>query len=320
MTDVETNEEVHYSSDIPNVVDQGEDEISKGIDYVEDQHVVKKEGDHTEDVEELDEDEEDDTVFAKYKKLARMAIKAGLLLLLVVYLLAAFIIDFERATFLFVATVLVLVYMAYYYWASKNEEIVDSWESNMFAFFEKTETDRKYGLGATAVLVGIMVILMAVGVKDARNLVSLFGLLVFIFLTWIFSWKPMKVKVRPVLGALFLQFIFGYIVIRTSWGLAVIQWMADNVTYLLSYTVAGSSFVFNWLTDGSLFGTPFRLANGDEYGLPPPFFFNVLPTVIFFSALVSILYYLRVLPWLVKKVGKYLSMRKCLFLQTKTTC
>jgi hypothetical protein len=310
MTDVETNEEVHYSSDIPNVVDQGEDEISKGVDYVENQHVVKKEGehlDHTEDVEELDEEEEDVTVFSKYKKLAWMAIKAGLLVLLVVYLLAAFIIDFQRATFLFVCTVLFLAYMAYSYWASKNEETVEKWESNLLAFFEKTETDRKYGLGATAFLVGIMIILMGVGVKDARNLVSLFGLMVFIFLTWAFSWKPMKVRVRPVLGALFLQFVFGYIVIRTAWGLAVIQWMADNVTFLLSYTVAGSSFVFAWLTDGSLFGTPFRLANGDEYGLPPPFFFNVLPQVIFFSALVSILYYLRVLPWLVQKVGKFSS-------------
>lgn len=46
----------------------------------------------------------------------------------------------------------------------------------------------------------------------------LFGLFVFMGLTWLFSWKPTKLKLRPVIGALFLQYVFGYVVIQTKWG------------------------------------------------------------------------------------------------------
>ena len=111
-----------------------------------------------------------------------------------------------------------------------------------------------------------------------------------------------------------MQFIFGFIVIQTSWGLTAMEFLADIFTTLLGYTIAGSSFVFAWLTDGSLFGRPFQLAPDEEgndmgvYFLGPPFFFNVLPTVIFFSALMSVGYYIRALPWLVKKVGKLLNI------------
>jgi nucleoside permease NupC len=81
-----------------------------------------------------------------------------------------------------------------------------------------------------------------------------------------------------------MQFVLGYIVIRTSWGLTAMQFLADCVTTVLGYTYAGSEFVFGWLTDGSLFGRPFQLVDEEDgYFLGPPFFFNVLPTVIFLS-------------------------------------
>ena len=82
-------------------------------------------------------------------------------------------------------------------------------------------------------LLGIAAILMAVTVRDGRNLVSLLGLVVFIFLTYIFSWKPSKVKWRPVVGALFFQFLFGWLVITTSWGLSAVQFLGDTLTTLL---------------------------------------------------------------------------------------
>lgn len=98
---------------------------------------------------------------------------------------------------------------------------------------------------------------------------------------------------------------FDRAVIRTSWGLNAIDFLSDIFETLLSYTVAGSSFVFSWLTDGSLFGRNFQLVDGGEYNLGPPFFFNVLPSVIFFSSLMSVGYYVGALPWAVRKVGTY---------------
>jgi pyrimidine nucleoside transport protein len=232
-----------------------------------------------------------------------------LALLLVAYLLAAFIIDFQRATALFVCTVLGGAWNLYAYWAKNNEEFVLAKEESLVNFFEKVDTEWKYSLAFGGFLTAIMVIIMAATVRDGRNMVSLLGLVVFVGLTWLFSWKPKKVKFRPVLGGIFIQFIFGYVVIRTQWGFDAIEFLADVFTTLLGYTVAGSSFVFDWLTNGSLFGRPFQLVDGTAFTLGPPFFFNVLPSVIFFSALMSVGYYIRVIPWLVKKLGTLPSLR-----------
>lgn len=256
-----------------------------------------------------EEDEDEGALFSStIRDMLHKGASVVLALLLAAYLLAAFIIDFHRAIAIFICTVLCIAWNIWAYWAKQNEEAVAAKEDSLIKFFQKVDTDQKYGLAFGSFLVAIMAIMMAVTVRDGRNMVSLFGLIVFIGLTWLFSWKPKKVKFRPVIGGIFIQFIFGYVVIRTSWGFGAIEFLADVFTTLLGYTVAGSSFVFDWLTDGSLFGTPFQLVNGDAFTLGPPFFFNVLPSVIFFSALMSVGYYIRVIPWLVKKVGYGLAI------------
>jgi hypothetical protein len=281
----------------------------------------EEESDDTIDKEKLAaaaEEEEEEDEGALFSSTVRDMLYKGtcmvLALLLVAYLLAAFIIDFHRAIALFICTVLSIAWNIYAYWAKNNEEKVLATEDSLVKFFEKVDADPKYGLAFGGLLVAIMAIIMAITVRDGRNLVSLLGLVVFVGLTYLFSWKPKKVKFRPVIGGIFIQFIFGYVVIRTSWGFDAIEFLADVFTRLLGYTVAGSSFVFDWLTNGSLFGTPFQLVNGDAFTLGPPFFFNVLPSVIFFSALMSIGYYIRVIPWLVKKLGTLPPVRVSLVL------
>ena len=260
-----------------------------------------------EDLKKDEEEEEDPNSFhakvTHMKSLIWQALKYGLMVLLVVYLLAAFIIDFERARAIFVITVLVICYAIYEFWATRNADLVEGWEDKTLKFFEKCDKDLKYGAGLASLLILIMVIIIASTVRDGRNLISLFGLVMFCVLTWALSWKPTQVKWRPVLGGIFIQFIFGYVVIQTQWGFDAIDFAGDVFVTLLNYTYAGSQFVFSWLTDGSLFGRNFQLADGDVYNLGPPFFFNVLPTVIFFSALVSVGYYIRAIPWAVRKVG-----------------
>jgi hypothetical protein len=268
----------------------------------EDSDPLKKKPEGTEEV--------DETLYPYVRQMLVKAIMACSGVLLVVYLLAAFIIDFKRAIALFVCTVATVAWHIWVFWAQRNEETVQKWEDNTLAFFVKVDTEWKYGYGLGGLLCLIMIIIIAATVRDGRNMISLLGLFVFIALTWIFSWKPSKVKLRPVIGAIFMQFVLGYIVIRTSWGLTAMQFLADCITTLLGYTTAGSSFVFSWLTDGSLFGRPFQLVEEDNgYFLGPPFFFNVLPTVIFFSALMSVGYYIRVLPWCVRKFEFCLSLR-----------
>lgn len=201
-----------------------------------------------------------------------LGLKVGFAILVVVYLIAAFVIDFERARALFVCTILVVVYQIYWQLMKQNMEAVEKAEDSLVAFLIKCDTDLKYGLGFSGVLTLIMIIIMAITVDDSRNLISLFGLFVFLGLTWLFSWKPANVTVRPVVGALFIQFIFGYIVIRTSWGLEAMEFLSDVFTTLLGYTSAGSSFVFGWLTDGYLYAVTFQLADdAGSYSLAPLF-------------------------------------------------
>jgi hypothetical protein len=294
MTEVDM-EEIPMAEEDPKVLDGSDEEDLKA---------------------EKDEDEEAEEEELSGFDLARQMVGKGIIyavyLLIVIYLLAAFIIDFDFATALFCITLTVVIYNIYAFWASKNEESIEAAEKALVDFLERSDNDWKLGGGLASILIIIMVIIVAVTVRDSRNMISLFGLLCFIALTWLFSWKPTKVKIRPVVGGIFIQFIFGYVVIRTDWGFEAINFLAEIFTTLLDYTYAGSSFVFGWLVDGSLFNpnTKFQLTDlsGEDagtYALGPPFFFNVLPSVIFFSALMSVGYYIRALPWAVGKIGKY---------------
>jgi CNT family concentrative nucleoside transporter len=115
--------------------------------------------------------------------------------------------------------------------------------------------------------------------------ISFFGLLVMLFLAWLLSSHRFRVRPRIVFGGLFLQFTFAALILKTAWGGAVFDWLGAFFTKLLDFVDAGSSFVFG----------P-RYA--DYY-----FAFKVLPTIIFFSSLMSILYYLGIMQRVVKLVA-----------------
>ena len=83
-----------------------------------------------EDEDAADEEEvEEDDFLQPYREMGCKAIKFGLILLLVAYLLAAFIIDFQRAIALFVITVLCGVYAAFSWWSSQNPGVMEGAET-----------------------------------------------------------------------------------------------------------------------------------------------------------------------------------------------
>ena len=120
------------------------------------------------------------------------------------------------------------------------------------------------------------------------RLICVLGLCVFVGLAWLISSGRRRFPVRVVIGGLTLQLLLGFVVLRTSMGRWVFNQIADVFTLVMETVNAGSGFLFgvggeNPLGD-SLLGT---------------FAFGVLPTVIFFSSLMSILYYLGVMQRLV---------------------
>jgi CNT family concentrative nucleoside transporter len=123
--------------------------------------------------------------------------------------------------------------------------------------------------------------------------ISLLGLFVMLFLAWCMSAHKTKISLRVVLGGLGIQLLFAVLVLKTDAGRNFFQSVGDVFTVLLDYVDAGAGFVFGANT--------FK----EHY-----FAFKVLPTIVFFSALMSLLYYLGVMQFIVKIVA--IAMQKTL--------
>jgi CNT family concentrative nucleoside transporter len=111
--------------------------------------------------------------------------------------------------------------------------------------------------------------------------VPLFGMLVMIGLAYLLSVDRRAVRWRPVVMGTLLQVVFALLILRTETGRVAFDVAGKVVNRFLDFTDAGSSFVF-----------------GERYR---EFFFafKVLPTIIFFSSVITILYYFGVLQKLV---------------------
>jgi len=118
-----------------------------------------------------------------------------------------------------------------------------------------------------------------------ERLIALLGLGVFVGFAYLVSINRGAIRWRPVLWGLALQLIFALFILRTALGLAVFQWLGEVVSAFLDFSDAGAAFVF---------GENFQ----DFF-----FAFKVLPTIIFFSAFISLLYHYGILQRAVKSVA-----------------
>ncbi|KAG1660055.1 Solute carrier family 28 member 3 [Nymphon striatum] len=161
-----------------------------------------------------------------------------------------------------------------------------------------------FRIAYSIVIAAIAIFLIIDAINDTERLISASGVLVMIFFCFIFSTNPSKVKWRPVIWGLLLQFIFALIILRWNFGKQLFACIGDKITTFLNFTDAGSSFVFGYLVTG-------QLKNSETLILPkqfPTFAFKVLPVVIFFNAVTAILYYLGIMQVIVKKVGWLLKV------------
>ncbi len=122
-----------------------------------------------------------------------------------------------------------------------------------------------------------------------HRLVSVLGILVFLGLAWLMSSHKTRVSPRIIIGGLLLQFGLAFFIIRTAAGAAVFEAIGNIFLALLNCVNAGSEFVF-----GLDFAEHF-------------FAFKVLPTIIFFSAFMSIFYYYGVMQFIVGIFAKVMQ-------------
>lgn len=143
----------------------------------------------------------------------------------------------------------------------------------------------------------------------SERLVGILGVAVMIGLAVLISYDRRKIPWRLVGIGLGLQFIFGVIVLKTGPGRAFFDFVGGIVTGLLKFQEEGARFVFGNLVYNTVpvgFPTPGGGvdASGGYVASTGAFFaFNVLPTIIFFCALMSVLYYLGIMQKIVKGIA-----------------
>jgi CNT family concentrative nucleoside transporter len=127
------------------------------------------------------------------------------------------------------------------------------------------------------------------------------GVLGMLFLlggAYLFSTSRKSIKLKTVLWGLGLQLALGFFVLRSGFGSQVFSFLGNGANKLLSFSYAGSAFVFGDL------GLPKELSR-----LGFSFAFQVLPTIIFIAAFFAVLYHIglmqliiRVAAWIMTRI------------------
>jgi CNT family concentrative nucleoside transporter len=120
-------------------------------------------------------------------------------------------------------------------------------------------------------------------------LIGLAGIILILAIAFALSSDRRAIKPRVVGAAFLLQAGIAILVLYVPAGRAIIGGMSHGVANLLSYAQAGTDFIFGPLAKPEIGGASFAIA--------------ALPVIIFFASLVSILYYLGIMQFIVRWVG-----------------
>jgi concentrative nucleoside transporter, CNT family len=136
----------------------------------------------------------------------------------------------------------------------------------------------------------------------AYNLVSFAGLFVLAGVAWLFSSDRKVVNVRVVAWGVGLQLLLAFFIFVVPAGAQVFLWVNDAVMAVLGTATAGVRFVF-----GRLALPPGAVNEAGETSLGYFLAFQGLPTIIFFAALLGALYYLGIMPAIVRLFARIFS-------------
>ncbi len=128
-----------------------------------------------------------------------------------------------------------------------------------------------------------------------ENFQGAIGILVLPLIAYALSLDRSRIRWRPVIGGFGLQLVFALIVLNTAAGERVFEYLGVIVTRVLGFTTVGSQFIFGWLIDESIRENKFIFA------------VQVLPTIIFFSSLMAVLYHLGIMQWVVQLLARFMK-------------
>jgi CNT family concentrative nucleoside transporter len=142
----------------------------------------------------------------------------------------------------------------------------------------------------------------------AERATGLAGFVALLGLAWLVSYDRRRIPWRLVAAGLVLQTAFGVLVLKTTPGRGFFEGVGGVVNGLLGFTAEGARFVFGNLVQSTVpVGTPEGSGLDTTAGFVAStgalFAFGVLPTIIFFSSLMSVLYHLGVMQVVVRSLA-----------------
>jgi CNT family concentrative nucleoside transporter len=124
-------------------------------------------------------------------------------------------------------------------------------------------------------------------------MISLIGVAVLLTLAFLLSAHRKSINWRTVGGAFAIQALIGLIVLYFPPGIKFLLALTEYVKNILAYSQEGIDFIFGPVGNKSL-GFIFA--------------FNVLPVIVFFSSLISVLYHLGIMSWIIRLIGGFLQV------------
>ncbi|MAV63971.1 MAG: NupC/NupG family nucleoside CNT transporter [Candidatus Marinimicrobia bacterium] len=124
-----------------------------------------------------------------------------------------------------------------------------------------------------------------------ERLIGILGIFTILGIAFIMSNNRKNINLRIVIWGLGLQLLFGIFILITPFGKPIFSWFDKLIKKLLSFSNEGSEFLFSSFIDGKMNPAVINFA------------FSVLPTVIFFSALMAVLYHIGLMQKIIRFVA-----------------
>ena len=129
-----------------------------------------------------------------------------------------------------------------------------------------------------------------------KQFTGIIGIVVLLAIAYAMSDNREKINYRTVAWGLALQIMFGVLILKTPIGRPIFSFVDKMISKLIGFADKGSEFVFG--------------SQVNNIGFHPAFesiAFRLLPTIIFFSALISILYHYGIIQFVIKYISRLMQ-------------
>ncbi|WRE27273.1 NupC/NupG family nucleoside CNT transporter [Helicobacter pylori] len=133
------------------------------------------------------------------------------------------------------------------------------------------------------------------------SLFSVVGMAVLFLIAWVFSSNKRAINYRTIISAFVIQMALGALALYVPLGREMLQGLASGIQSVIGYGYEGVRFLFGSLAPN---------AKGDQGIGGFIFAINVLAIIIFFASLISLLYYLKIMPLVINLIGG--ALQRCL--------